>query len=85
MKSFNCAGFSSDIELNYNGIASRASCMSIKNQVASLLVYKLELHSSLPSLPSTVIQLNSRGKISRCLLITHKKPSAEKETPLKPS
>ena len=39
MKSFNCAEFSTIIDINYNGIASLASCVSIENKHASLLVY----------------------------------------------
>ena len=38
MKSFNCAEFSTIIDINYNGIASLASCVSIENKHASLLV-----------------------------------------------
>ena len=38
MKSFICAEFPTIIDINYDGIASLASCVSIENKHASLLV-----------------------------------------------
>ena len=45
MKSFICAEFPTIIDINYDGIASQASCVSIENKHASLLVNnRLSLH-----------------------------------------
>ena len=41
MKPFNCAEFSTIIDINY-GVASLASCVSIKNKHAPLLVIDYE-------------------------------------------